>query len=143
MVDVHIELGPASSVSARAWVEYADETLAAVRQLEGIAIAPDAFDRFEALLESWRPITERDEPFHWEFDESPEQAAFLMEALFRVGLIVEAAATEGRARLRPPEADEFHVMLVHAVLATLEVDSAASSHFVDELRVQWGVASTD
>ena len=88
-------------------------------------------------------IAERDEPFRWVSDEPPERVQYLVNALYWTGTIVEREASAGRARLRPPEADEFHVVLVHAALTALERESEADAHFVQELRGLWGIARRD
>jgi len=68
---------------------------------------------------------------------------YLVNALYWTGIIVEREAAAGRARLRPPEADEFHVVLVQAALTALEHESEADAHFVEGLRGVWGIARLD
>jgi hypothetical protein len=46
-------------------------------------------------------------------------------------------------RLRPPETDEFHLVLVQAAMTALERESEADAHFVEELRGVWRIARLD
>jgi hypothetical protein len=140
---VLVEIGPVSAVSARAWIAYAEETLPVLRGLTDRAIGPQALEGFTSLLDEWRPIADRDEPFRWSSQENPERAKFLLNALYWAGIIVEREAEAGRAQLRPKAADEFHILLIHEVLDALEHESEADAHFVEELRNVWGVARRD
>jgi hypothetical protein len=137
---VEVDIGPVSSTSARAWIAYASDTLVDLRELPEIDTVAGAFDAFVELLDEWRPIAERDEPFRWVSEEPPERVTYLLNALYWAGTIVEREAAVGRAHLRPPETDEFHIVLVHAALTALEQESGADAHFVQELRGMWGIA---
>jgi hypothetical protein len=140
---MHIELGPVSAASARAWLNYATEMLAVLRSHPRSEIPKGALDGFVALLDEWRPIAERDDKFRWSSEERPERAQYLVNALYVAGTIIEDEAAAGRASLRPREADEFHLVLVHAVLDALERESAADAHFVQEIRNVWDIARRD
>jgi hypothetical protein len=137
---VRIEIGPVSRESARAWLDYAD---VAVRELrtEGTPRVPArALDRFEELLGLWRTAAADDGPFHWSADEPPERVEFLMNALYTAGLEIERGAAEGRMTLRPPEADEFHIVMVQQVLDTLAHQGRSNAEFVESLRNDWLIA---
>ena len=136
-------MGPVSPASARAWIRYAGETLTELRDLPHIEAVAGALDAFAALLDEWRPIAERGEPFRWVSEQPAERVKYLVNALYWTGTIVEREAAAGRAHLRPPETDEFHVVLVHAALTALEQESDGDAHFVAELRGLWGVAGRD
>jgi hypothetical protein len=140
---VRIEVGPASSTSAQAWITYATDTLVLLRALPGPQLPSRALDDFAALLDEWRPIAEHAEPFRWSTEETPERAEYLLNALYVAGTLIEREATAGRARLRPATADEFHVVLVREVLHVLERESAADAHFVQQMRNLWGIARRD
>jgi hypothetical protein len=140
---VLVEVGPVSTASARAWIAYAEETLSVLRGLTDDALGSQALDGFATLLDEWRPIAHGEEPFRWSSHENPERAKFLVNALYWAGVLVEREAEAGRARLRPPAADEFHILLIHEVLDALEHESEADAHFVEELRNVWGVARRD
>jgi hypothetical protein len=137
---MHVEIGPVSAASAKAWIAYATEMLAMLRALPEPKLPASALEGFVELLDEWRPLAEGDEPFRWSNDEDPERAKYLLNALYRAGLIVEAEAEAGHAQLRPAAADEFHLLLVHEVLDALEKESEADAQFVEGLRSVWGVA---
>jgi hypothetical protein len=74
---------------------------------------------------------------------NPERAKYLINALYLAGTVIEEEAAAGRARLRPTEADVFHIALVHEVLHSLEYESDADAHFVHEIRNIWDIAQRD
>ena len=113
---MQVDVGPVSRASARAWIAYATETVTELRNRPDVDLVAGALDAFVALLDEWRSIAERDEPFRWVREAPPEQVQYLVNALYWTGTIVQREASAGRARLRPPEADEFHVVLVKAAL---------------------------
>jgi hypothetical protein len=137
---MHVEIGPVSAASAKAWIAYASAMVEVLRGAREPGIPPQALDGFVELLDEWRPLAEGDEPFRWSADEDPERAKFLLNALYRAGLVIEAEAEAGHAQLRPAAADEFHFQLVHEVLEALEKESEADAQFVEGLRGVWGVA---
>ena len=140
---MEIDVGPVSRASAQAWIAYATETLTELRRRPDIERIAGALDAFAALLDEWRPIGERADPFRWVGDEPPERVQYLLNALYWAGTIVQREAGAGGVRLRPPEADEFHVVLVQAALTALEHESEADAHFVGELRGVWRIARLD
>jgi hypothetical protein len=140
---VQVDIGPVSRASAQAWIAYATEIVTELRDRPDIDLIAGALDAFVELVDEWRSVAERAEPFRWVRDAPPEQVQYLVNALYWTGTIVEREASAGRARLRPPEADEFHVVLVHAALTALERESEADAHFVEELRGMWRIARLD
>lgn len=140
---VQVEIGPVSSESARAWIDYATETLDVLRKTDDPRLPPPVLDAFAELLDTWRPIAQTAEPFRWSSRESPERVQFLLYALYVAGLVTEREAAAGLAHLRPPATDEFHFVLVREILATLEHESDADAHFAQELRNIWGIARDD
>jgi hypothetical protein len=143
MCFVRIDLGPVSSGSAQAWVAYATDMLELLRALPEEQLPSHALDAFASLLNEWRQIADRSEPFRWSSEEPPERVQYLLNALYVAGTIVEQEAAEGRARLRPASADEFHVVLVREALGALEHESDADAQFVDQMRNVWGIARRD
>jgi hypothetical protein len=129
-----------SPKSARAWVTYATEMLALLRALPERQLPAPALDAFGSLLDAWRPIAERPEPFRWSSEEPPERVQYLVNALFVAGTTIEDEAASGRAPLRPAAADEFHVLLVREVLQALEHESDADAQFVEQMRNVWRIA---
>lgn len=114
-----------------------------LRELPDEELSPRLLDAFAALLDEWRPIARRAEPFRWSSDETPERVQYLLNALYVAGTLIEREAAAGRVLLRPAAAAEFHVVLVLEVLAALERESEADAHFVQEMRNIWGIARRD
>jgi hypothetical protein len=137
---VLIEIGPVSRASARAWLDYATIALAELRASDTPRVPERALDRFAQLLGQWRRAANRKGPFHWSTDEPPEKVEFLMNALYSAGVEIERGAAEGRMTLRPPAADEFHIVMVQQVLDTLAHQSRSNAEFVESLRNDWSIA---
>lgn len=137
---VQIVVGPVPVSSARAWLDYAEDTLEHLRSVDDVELPRPAFDAFEEILEEWRTIAKADEPFRWVSEQSPERAEYLISALYHVGNVVEREAAAGRRPLRPKEADEFHVRLISSVLVALEAEGTPYDQFVREIRGDWDIA---
>ena len=140
---MRVEIGPVSGASATAWVVYGREVIEHVATTDGLTISENALHRFGQLLDEWQIAASPDIEFRWSAERSPEEVEFLMKALFEVGLLVEEEFEIGRMQLRPPAADEFHVVVVRQVLAHLESEGPSFAHFVDGLRGEWGIAARD
>jgi hypothetical protein len=140
---VHIAVGPVSSDSAQAWISYATDTLALLRALPEEQLPRHALDGFASLLDEWRRIARHAGQFRWSSEERPERVQYLLNALYVAGTLIEREAASGRARLRPPEADEFHVVLVREALDALEHESDADAQFVAQMRNVWSIARRD
>lgn len=140
---MRVEIGPVSRVSALAWLDYAADALAELRAARAGTVPTSALDRFGSLLDEWRETaatTDPATPFHWEADQPPERVEFLMKALYTAGLEIERGAAAGTMTLRPPAADEFHILMVRQVLATLERQDRSNAEFVESLRNEWTIA---
>ncbi len=140
---MHVEIGPVSRASARAWFDYATDALAELRAAHPGTVPASALDRFGSLLVEWRECADATDPagpFHWDTDEPPERVEFLMKALYTAGLEIERGAAEGTMTLRPAAADEFHIVMVQQVLATLERQDRSNAEFVESLRNEWTIA---
>jgi hypothetical protein len=140
---VHIEVGPVSSGSARAWITYATDMLALLRALPEEQLPRRALDAFASLLDEWGPIAQHADQFRWSSEEQPERVQYLLNALYVAGTLIEREAASGRARLRPAVADEFHVVLVREALDALEHESDADAQFVEQMRNVWTIARRD
>ncbi|MBM3674230.1 MAG: hypothetical protein FJW88_04625 [Actinobacteria bacterium] len=103
-------------------------------------VPPDALDAFAGLLREWRKVARRPDPFRWHAELDPEQAEFLIRALYESGVVIEREHEARRARLRPPEADAFLVILVDCVLSALEHEGPSNAQFVAAMRDQWEIA---
>jgi hypothetical protein len=137
---VRVEIGPVATPSADAWFEYAAVAIAELHGLEQTGLDPSALAAFESLLAEWVVVDRSGGTFHWIGDESAEQVEILMRSLYRAGLAIEHAANIGQATIRPPEADEFHMVLVGEVLALLQAEGETHEQFVASLRDEWGIA---
>jgi hypothetical protein len=138
---VQVQLGPIAKDQAVAWLEYADDALADLRALREPTIHASALDAFGDMLLEWNGalLDDRDD-WVWVGEDTAEHVEFLMAALYQAGLAMERASRLGKATLRPPEADEFHMMLVGEVLTVLRAEGPSHDQFVESLRVEWEVA---
>lgn len=135
-----VQIGPVSSESAVAWLDYADVVVETLRDLDHSGVDEAAIGSFANLLGEWRPIAEASDEFLWRSEETPERVEFLMHSLRRAGDAVEREAnSSGADLLRPPEADEFHLRLVRDVLAALEAHGDGCASFALEMRATWGL----
>jgi hypothetical protein len=140
---MRVEIGPVSRASALAWLDYGSRAIAELRAAPARTVPASALDRFESLISEWRETAASSDPatpFHWVTDEPPERVEFLMKALYTAGLEIERGAAAGTMTLRPPEADEFHILMVQQVLATLEREDRSNAEFVESLRNEWTIA---
>ena len=143
---VEVEIGPVSLASALAWLEYGDIAVAELRATREGTVPTGALDRFDELIRQWRAAAAAsppDQPFHWVTDEPPERVEFLMKALYTAGLEIERGAAAGTMTLRPPEADEFHIVMVQQVLGTLARQDRSNAEFVESLRNDWLISRPD
>lgn len=140
---MRVQIGPVTQGSAVAWLDYAAGAVDDLAQIADPRLDGAALDAFRELLAAWRATVEprHGGPFLWIGEEDPDRVEFLIQSLYRAGLAVEHAANLGQARLRPPEADEFHMVLVGEVLALLHAEGPAHAQFVESLREEWDVAS--
>src|SRR5438128_2604112 len=115
MEDVIIEIGPVAHQSAAAWIDYAGDVMGDLRRVGDAGVSPEALEAFSELLDQWQAQLGHDGPFDWVGDESPDRVEFLMRALYHAGLAIERESQSGRSRLRPEDADEFHMALVGKV----------------------------
>jgi len=106
-------------------------------------VPPPVLDSFTRYLDEWDAVARSDITFRWSGQAEPEQVAYFDEWLYRMGLRIEDDAEDDAARLRPPEADKFHVLLVHALLRSLERDAPSYCAFVSDLRRRWKIARPD
>jgi hypothetical protein len=132
-----------SRSSAEAWIAYGREVIAQLDRAAVPTVSSAALARFSMLLAEWEGVLVREGDFHWETEQGADEVEFLMKALFEVGLAVEREHEAGRMRLRPEEADQFHVTMVRQILAEVEQEGPAFAHFVQNLRNEWNIASEE
>lgn len=138
---VRIEVGPVAQRSAEAWFDYAEGVVAVLRDTHACKAPDEVLDAFSELIEIWRGVEPAGGRFHWVGERAPDEVEYLINALYEAGLAVERAHAEGRAELRPSEADEFHYAVVNQVLAALESEGGSETQLAEILRQHWGVAS--
>ncbi len=136
---VRVEIGPVGRDTAVAWIAYGRRVVTHLSATASAGRAP-VLARFGSLLDEFETAAAPGAPFHWTADAPPEEVEFLMKGLYEIGLVVESEHAAGHLPLRPPEADEFHHMIVQQVLAAVEVEGPAFAQFVEGLRSEWGVA---
>lgn len=127
------------SASVLAWLEYAGAVLLhnGVAPPLGEDIPADATQSFMGYIAEWYEAAERTTEFHWESDVPSEVAEYLVLAFYRiVQRLAEAAEVRG-ARLAPPEAQTFYVMLVHGLLDALANEGPGAAEFSEDLRSFW------
>lgn len=137
---VRVEIGPVGGDTTIAWIAYGRDVIDHIGEMDDPSVARHVIDGFRHLLDEWSNIARPGEPFHFATDRSAEEVEFLMKGLFEIGLAVEAEHEAGRMPLRPPEADEFHILLVQQILAEVEKEGPTSAQFVEMLRTEWGIA---
>lgn len=123
-----------------AWLDYAREALVGLRAAQGSRVPTGALNTFGELLDQWGVIAAAGGPFRWISDEPPERVEFLIRALYEGGLVIESESEAHRARLRPAEADEFHLVLVDCVLSALEREGPSYAQFAEVMRNEWDIA---
>lgn len=138
-----IEIGPVSRASALVWLDYGAEAVAHFRRVAPQSVSSSAIDGFEELLTAWGIAAQLPGPFHWETDEPPERVEYLMKALYSAGLEIEEGVELHGMRLRPAEADEFHIVVVRQVLDALAQHGRSNAEFVESLRNEWRIARPD
>jgi hypothetical protein len=131
---VHVEVGPVSSASVRAWVAFAREVLAGDARGE---IADDVRTTFDELLREWDRLARKGPTFRWDADVPGEQVEYLVHGFFRIASrLADEAEARGR-RIAPEEGDSFYAALVTGLLAALDSESAATAEFAAYLRSFW------
>lgn len=135
-----VEVGPVSFRSAVAWLDYANSSLEVLAGRTTTPLPEGVAASFLDLLEEWRNVEEEGGNFHWSGERDSDEVRYLTKALYEAGLAVEEAFEVGLMPLRPPEADEFHIMLVQGLVAGLEREGGSYAQFADALRNDWGVA---
>lgn len=129
---MHVVVGPASSESATAFVDYASSVL----DRDVAELPADVVHPFRRYLAEWRNLASVGTAFEWDTEVPAETAEYLVLAFYRMAKrLAEAAATAGPAA--PPAADEFYRLLVTALLDGLVAEGHASAEFAEHLRSFW------
>jgi hypothetical protein len=132
-----VVIGPVSSASALAWLDYADgvlDELGAMAPGECFT-SPEVIEVFRGYVTSWRASAVGPELL-WERDIPAEQVEYDMHAFQRVAeVLAERAEREGTAA--PEEGEDFYLALLQGVLSALEAEGPASAAFAQHLGEFW------
>lgn len=130
-------IGPVSSASALAWLDYADDVL---DELGAMApgecfTTPEVLEIFRSYVDSWRAAVAGDEMV-WERDIPPEQVEYHMHAFQRVAEVLDRRAGE-QGTASPPEGEDFYAAILQGVLSALDAEGPASAAFAEHLSEFW------
>lgn len=110
------------SDSALMWLAFARTILAQVitrPDLYGTDITPDELAAFEAYLDEWELVANRDTTFHWTTDADPHKVRRLADTWLRLADGMGRAAEERGYELQPPEGKPFTEALALGVMRAL------------------------
>ena len=135
-------MGPVEPASAAAWLQWADETLAELRQRSGTgaSLPPEVLDELHYYVEQWRPKTRSMKSnFRWHGDIDPDELEHLVHAFFTLDAQL-SHEFDGERSAAPDRGRDFYLVLVRALLHALETDSPGRAAFADQLRSSWPIA---
>lgn len=141
---MRLDVGPVAPASAVAWIDWADEVFAELRNEPPTRVSLPAavFEDLGGYLEQWMPRTRSvDKPFRWRAEIDPDKLEYLVHALFNLDTRLLAEARRGERPSCPEEGRLFYLVLVRALLHALEAESPARAAFVDQLRSSWPSAA--
>jgi hypothetical protein len=129
---VQVTVGPLPADSARSWLAYATDIIAAnMRQLP-IQVAA----QFSAYLQEWGEAAHGD-VFLWEGKAEPEEVEYLLHAWFNLGQVVVAEREAKGEPPGPPEGQVFYTGLVTALLNALRQENRATAEFAEHVAPFW------
>ena len=132
MADVQVVVGPVSSASALAWVEFARSVLAD----RGDALPSDARDAFVGYMAEWEQLATHRATVEWQALVPVEVGEYLVLAFYRLAQQVDADRP-GPEAVVPEEATPFYLALVDGLLDAMAEAGAGSAEFSDHLRGFW------
>ena len=139
---MHVEVGPFSSASAKAWIAHARGVLDEART-GALSVPDDVLMEFERYLQEWDAAAARSDTFRWEGEADPEVVEYLIHKWFMLAKAMSQRIDAGEDRRRPPEAAPFYNGLVRALLDALAAEGRGSEDFAEELRTDWPGLSPD
>lgn len=119
---MRVEVGPVPADSALMWLAYARTVIAQVITRPGaygVDLKPDELAAFEAYLDEWELIANRDTTFHWVTDADPDKVKRLADTWLTLAEGMAVAARKRGYELQPPEGAPFNEALIVAVLTAL------------------------
>ena len=138
---VELDVGPVASVSAVAWMQWAEQTFAELRNGR-LQFSAGALDGIEGYFKQWMPQARLlDEAFRWQTEIDPDELEYLLHALVSVDARLSDDARRGQRRPTYDEGRLFFLVLVRALLHALETASPRRAAFADQLRAAWPSAA--
>src|SRR5262245_27843841 len=141
LVVVQVDIGPVSSASATAWIDYARAVLEGYgfdrEQPVDDHLGIEIVTSFRRYLDQWARIAKRGGEFRWTAEIDLEEVEYMVHAFYRVATLATAAAEARGKRLMPPEGSAFYESLIHGLLDALESVGAPAADFAAELRQFW------
>ena len=139
---MRVEVGPAEPTSARAWIGWVREMLAALRREPAATptLTADVLDDVGAYVESWAGAAYNGGgAFRWHVEIHPDELEYLTNSLYNVDLRLADQARPCPGRAEPTEGRAFHVVLVESLLFALAQAGASQAAFAEQLRASWRV----
>lgn len=138
---VELDVGPVAPASAVAWMEWAEQIFAELRNgpPSRAMFSAEALDGIEGYFKRWMPQAALDQAFRWRAKIDPDELEYLLCTLFRLDARFDARQGQGQ-----PAYDEgrvFFLVLVRALLHSLETESPGRAAFADQLRAAWPSAA--
>ena len=136
---VHVEIGPAPSDSALAYVAMSRDRLADLKGDPGdlaAVLTPFVVDTFNEMLDAWEAAALARPVFRWESDLDVETVEHVFHAFYViVGWANERYpdAPDDDVQLRRP----FRLALTNGFLDALESEGSASAELAEALRESW------
>ena len=139
---VELDVGPVAPASAVAWMEWAEQICAELRDgpPSRTTFSAEALDGIEGYFERWMPQAHvLDQAFRWRAKIDPDELEYLLCTLFRLDARLDAR--QGQRRPAYDEGRVFFLVLVRALLHSLETESPGRAAFADQLRAAWPSAA--
>jgi CheY-like chemotaxis protein len=136
-VNVHVDIGPVPSASARRWVETAREVLDGVRVAGDalpVELPPEVERAFIDYLDEWDAVAAANDPFRWSADVDADYARQLVVYFFSLLSIDDELWAAHRLPFTPEEAQPFIDALSSSVLDAL---AAVDSEVAPSIKASW------
>lgn len=141
---VELDVGPVAPASAVAWMEWAGQAFADLRNgpPSRTRLSAEALDGIEGYFEQWMPRARiLDEAFRWQTEIDPDELEYLLCALQSLDARLSTDARRGPRQSAYDEGRLFFLVLVRALLHALETESPGRAAFADQLRAAWPSAA--
>ena len=117
-----VSIGPVTSSSALVWAATARNSIRAMREHQELGVPADVADGFDAFVEEWVAIAERNETFEWSGVVDRPRVRRL--SAYWLMLVTHAREHPGQFGIEPapPEAEEFFVALATGMATAMGDD---------------------